>query len=399
MESTSELESPKEFFYWSTLAALSAIAADNVCLPRRYFKTYPNIYVMLVADSGKRKGLPVALAKNFVTELDSTRVISGRSTIQAILSELAKAKSRENGKMLNTAKAFLVASEFSASLIEDPKAFDILTDLYDSHFYDKTPWTNMLKVGGVETLKNPCITTLGASNDTNLIDTLPRKTTRGGFLGRMFLVKSNERGKPNSLVFEQDDKEELKEDFNWKQFMPYLREVSNLKGEFKFDFGIARQADAWYKSQFYDETDDVTGFQNRIFDHILKVAMLLSLSRSLDMIITRDDLEESIDLCQLFTTNAKRITEGTGRSELGPLITLFVDEMLKAKDHEISKRKFLRKHYGDVTADVLPKIVDHCLQTKQVIHNYRNGEDFYQLSDEFVNAYEENKKRLEKRGK
>src|SRR5438874_2133996 len=86
-----EVETPKNFWYWSGLATISAILKDNVYLDRggsKDYRLYPNIYVMLYADSALRKGPPVSLAKNLVKKVNNTRVISGRSSIQGILKEL-----------------------------------------------------------------------------------------------------------------------------------------------------------------------------------------------------------------------------------------------------------------------------------------------------------------------
>jgi hypothetical protein len=84
-EQHQELESPKSFWYWSAIAALSAVVKDQVWLDRQIFKTYPNIYVMLHADSGLKKGPPISMAKQLVSPVKNTRIISGRSSIQGIL--------------------------------------------------------------------------------------------------------------------------------------------------------------------------------------------------------------------------------------------------------------------------------------------------------------------------
>ena len=114
----SELESPQSFWYWSGLCAISAVVKDQVYLERWAYKLYPNIYVMLHADSGLKKGPPVGLAKTLVKRVNNTRVISGRSSIQGILKELGTAQSTPgSGKVNAKSCGFIVASEFSSSLV------------------------------------------------------------------------------------------------------------------------------------------------------------------------------------------------------------------------------------------------------------------------------------------
>src|SRR3990167_58763 len=92
LASAEELESPRRYFLWSALTAISAVVKDSVWVNRGgAYNLYPNIYVILYGPSGLRKGLPIALARQMVTEVGNTRVISGRSSIEAIIQELATA--------------------------------------------------------------------------------------------------------------------------------------------------------------------------------------------------------------------------------------------------------------------------------------------------------------------
>ena len=142
----SELESPRNFWYWSGLAIISAVVKDQVWMDRAgAYNLYPNIYVMLHADSGLKKGPPVALAKDLVKRVNNTRIISGRSSIQGILKELGTAYTLPGGKVVNKSVGFVAASEFSSSIVSDPFAMTILTDLYDRQ-YNEGDYRSLLKM-------------------------------------------------------------------------------------------------------------------------------------------------------------------------------------------------------------------------------------------------------------
>src|SRR3990167_4237415 len=114
-----ELESPQSFWKWSALAALSAVLKDSVWIDRAgVFKTYPNIYVMLHADSGLKKGPPVNMAKQLVTLVGNTRIITGRASIQGILKELGTAQTKPGGVVNAKSVAFICSSELSSSIVE-----------------------------------------------------------------------------------------------------------------------------------------------------------------------------------------------------------------------------------------------------------------------------------------
>ena len=150
-----ELESPQSFWFWAGLSAMSATVKDNVWMERHAYKLYPNIYVMLHADSGLKKGPPVALAKDLVSRVNNTEIISGRSSIQGILKQLGTAESVKGGGIKTKSTGFICASEFSSSLVSDPVAMTILTDLYDRN-YNEGEWRSLLKM---ETFKlhNPTL--------------------------------------------------------------------------------------------------------------------------------------------------------------------------------------------------------------------------------------------------
>ena len=82
-----ELESPRSFWFWSALAAISAVMQDKVWLDRQIYKLYPNVYIMLHAESGLKKGPPISAAKQLVKPVNGTHIISGRSSIQGILKD------------------------------------------------------------------------------------------------------------------------------------------------------------------------------------------------------------------------------------------------------------------------------------------------------------------------
>src|SRR5215203_6897148 len=144
-----ELESPESFWRWSAIAAISAVVKDQVWLDRQIFNLYPNIYVMLHADSGLKKGPPVSMARQLVKAVNNTRIIAGRSSIQGILKDLGTGYTMPDGKIMMKAVAFICSSELSSSIVGDPVATKILTDLYDRQ-YNVGEWRSLLKMESFE---------------------------------------------------------------------------------------------------------------------------------------------------------------------------------------------------------------------------------------------------------
>src|SRR5690349_9206016 len=117
-----ESESPSSYWRWSAMAALSAVVKDKIWMDRHYYKLYPNIYVMLFGPSGIKKGPPVNMARKLVDQVNNTRVINGRSSIQGILKKLGESETKPGGYIINTSCGFICSSEMASSVVED-KAF------------------------------------------------------------------------------------------------------------------------------------------------------------------------------------------------------------------------------------------------------------------------------------
>ena len=200
-EQTMNAEAPRSFFVWSIFAAMSAVIKRNVYIERGgLFKTYPNLYVLLIGHSGLGKGLPVSKATELVSMLNTTRVINGRSSIQSIISELGRRNDTIRDDVSRvSAHGFISAPELAANFVSDPQCNTILTDLFDCHYHKN--WQNKLKSGN-DDLKNICVSMLAASNMPNLKKALQHSDYEGGFLGRCLQVHESIKFQSNSLLKE-----------------------------------------------------------------------------------------------------------------------------------------------------------------------------------------------------
>src|SRR4030095_1083278 len=117
---TKNSEAPRRYFYWAALSSVAAVTRRQVYLPRGDSKLFPNIFVLLIGKSGLRKGAPVNLAKHLVNAVNSTRVYSGRLSVQGIIADLSKTVTKKDQNTpITGAHGYLVASEFAAFMIKD----------------------------------------------------------------------------------------------------------------------------------------------------------------------------------------------------------------------------------------------------------------------------------------
>ncbi|HEY5445981.1 MAG TPA: hypothetical protein VIJ87_16235, partial [Pyrinomonadaceae bacterium] len=95
------------------------------------------------------------------------------------------------------------------------------------------------------------------------------------------------------------------------------------------------------------------GTLNRFGDSVLKVAMLLSLSRSPELYIDEDSMTLAIQYSEKLIGNVREMTHGKkGLSEAKNFKKVIIEELLARETHQISRAMLLKKmwaHYKDAT--------------------------------------------------
>lgn len=380
VNSTIEAESPERFQYWSALAALSAVAKKNVYIDRYYYKLYPNVYVFLVGRSGLRKGNPVTFCKKLVQEANVTRVILGRNSIQSVLKELGKAYSVEGGGVLQEAIGFMVSGELASFLVKDPEALTILTDLYDT-YANEPEWRNTLKTSGIDILKNPCLTLLGATNEEHFKEAVPATAIGGGFIARTLIVFEQNRRSINDLM----DKPIIVPDF--RQLACYLKEVSKCSGEMKISPEGKAEYRLWYRRISGSTQSDATGTLERMGDTVLKVAMLLSLADDISLEIGQIHIEEAVFRCEECITGMQRVTMGSGKSEDADVTAMVLQELLRRPEHKMTRKQLLTKFWGHMDYITLDRIAETLLRAGAITVTPAGKEVIYVMTKKTAEAY------------
>jgi len=364
----SHVETPVSWVWWSAVSAISAAAGNNYVLKtlKGDLIYRPNLYVMLLGDSGLGKGFPINRAKLLVQKANITRVIAGRSSIQAIVKELSTAKSSQNGKPpITDSRGFIVNGELSAAIIADVDSLAILTDLYDGHYNPE--WTNLLKGDGAEKLKNPYITALFGSSPAHFYDSIPQANIEGGYIGRNLIIYEEKRSKDVDLLDEvepeQGDTEKF-DDFLVPKYVPHLEKIASNTGRLIPSDQARGLFNSWRREWRQKQIPDKTGFLNRVPDHSLKVAMCLCLARSDSIgIISETDMRTAIEKVSGLVYANKKAAETSNENNLFVLHSRTILDILIAEEsHEMSRQKMLTRGYGKYNAFEFDAAIENLLE-------------------------------------
>lgn len=363
----SHVETPQSWLWWSFISCISAAAGNNYYLTtlKGDLIYKPNLYIMLLGESGLGKGFPVNRAKLLVSKANVTRVIAGRSSIQAIVQELSRSKTVEGKPLITDSRGFIVNGELSTAIIQDPDSLTILTDLYDGHYNPE--WNNMLKGDGTEKLKNPYITALFGSSPAHFYDSIPQANIEGGYIGRNLIIYEEKRSQDVDLLdIESEESTTEADKFDnliAPKYVPHLDKIFKHKGKLVPSSTARELFNAWRRKWRASQTYDKTGFLNRVPDHVLKVSMCLALaSYDFTGVISELDIEDAIEKVTSLVYANKRTTEGRGPDPLAVATKCVLDYLLAATGQEMSRKQLLWKGYGQYNSFTLDQIMENLLE-------------------------------------
>jgi len=393
---SSHVETPESWLWWSSLTCISAAAGNNYHLTtlKGDLIYRPNLYVMLLGESGLGKGYPINRAKLLVQKAGVTRVIAGRSSIQAIVQELSRTRTIEGKAPIGDSRGFIVNGELSTAIIQDPDSLTILTDLYDGHYNPE--WTNLLKGDGAEKLKNPYITALFGSSPAHFYDSIPQANIEGGYIGRNLIVYEEKRRQDVDLLdIEKEDESEI-DKFNEEvvpKYVPHLSMINSKKGQLKPSEDARRFFNTWRKKWRDTQTHDKTGFLNRVPDHVLKVSMCMSLANwDFSGEISQLDIEEAISRVTNLVYSNKRTTEGRGPDPLAASTKVVLDYLIAAPDNKIVRKNLLWRGYGVFNSFTLDQIAENLIEMgwmkRKKIGSGKGIDWEYELSGEPLTSYQ-----------
>lgn len=386
LEYSHDSESPTSFWRWAGFAIIAALLRDNVYWYNKTRKTVPNLYVILVADSGAhRKGTPIDAAHYIVSKFKGYNTMRGRMSPQGLLEHLSKIENK-NGQMVSGGTTFICSDELSGSFVKDDGALvPILTDIYE--FREIFPYT--LRSMSF-TVKNLCVNLLGASNDTLLKRIYTEEALYGGLLARTFVVIPNETRPANTLW---SDMEKTKEEME-AIIAPLLQELeplTKLKGKVIFKPDAQEFYDSWYINlrNHYISKPDKTGVLARLHTGVLKVATIIAADETKKIEVNLEHIKKAIDECIILLKGYELLVmkASSDKAQIGGL---FLSDLYEHKG-TVERGDFLRRHFLEVTTDLLDEVTTRLQQAGLITASANfSGEITYLITDKGRAVFERN---------
>ena len=371
-------ESPESYHFWSAATIVAAALKRHVWCPRGTYRLYPNMYTILVGKPGLGKGAALLPAINMLKKSSAAHFLSGRITIEWVLEKLAKGfngpmpASSGNGAMtLGTESSVLLFSpEFNVFVSASGHTLKVLTDLWDSR---EGKWEYGTRHSGEYELNDPCVSLLAGCTPDALIELIPSASVGGGFTRRVNFVFASDASK---LIPWPNEDLPIHEGL-WKD----LRLISLLAGKFTWEPEAIQLFEDYYRKtrgNIADFQDEATAsYETSMFAHAIKLAMVLSASRSNDLVISTTDWLEAVLRIDKCGETVKKVFRAVGSSDLAGVSDRFL-RYIEVRG-VVSRQDVLANNWQYMTRQDLDMVVATMVAGGIIEEIYQGNQVLYRL--------------------
>jgi hypothetical protein len=273
-------EIPGIFALWCGLYSISMCLGRGVWIDMGTYIIYPNLYVVLVASSGRcRKSTAIGIPERLAEQMEPMKpnIISQSITMQAIFDGLKVVDTTDVQQfMKEKCVGYVIADELSTFLNKTSYQMGIaplLIQLYDC----KRNVRNQTKARGTEELTDTCMGILGGTTIDWIRDAIPPNAVGGGLTSRICFVYSADPGNPVSITRRTEKLRKTEE-----EVLKMLQYFTTIQGEAIMspaaEAFMEKEYIKFYKGTTWFHNRYLSGYASRRQAHMQKLALLYSVA-------------------------------------------------------------------------------------------------------------------------
>jgi hypothetical protein len=279
-----ESEAPNNYHRWCGLSTLSSIIGREVFLPFGHKPIYPNQYILLMGAPGTRKSSAISISKELLTKAGYTTFAKDRSSKERFFSDMVKKVDLDDidleALVLDSPSEVLISNGEFLDFIGQGD-MDFLTAL--TNLWDNLPVYEHPKLHGKSVfIHKPTVNILGGATVKGLGMAIPPEALGTGILSRLLLIHAEPTDK--KITFPEEVPEEASD-----QIVESLMKIrTDIKGRVGRTKEVETVLDKMYKKYPGLEDSRFSDYTSRRFTHLLKLTMLLTISRHSTTITVED---------------------------------------------------------------------------------------------------------------
>lgn len=375
-----QTEIPEIFQFWCGLAALSGALGRRLWIDRGVFTIYPNLYVVLVAGSGRcRKSTSISIASRLLRTIEPPiNIIAQKITNEALIETLRVIHMEDQKALLReTCEGFIIASEFSTFL--NRKSYESGLGSSLIAFYDcEDPFEYRTRGRGSEMLRNTCLGLLAGTTIHSIRTAIPMNAVGEGLTSRICFVSVDVAPPPVAITRTSKEKKHLHGMLERR-----LQEVSRIRGEVV----LSDEAEEFHEklyNEFYESSPFwidplMSGYASRRFIHLQKLAMLFMVSEGDELVVQKRHVTFANNILRQSEVDMQKVVRMIASSDQGILVDLILSQVTKAG--RITRTDLLRSLSHRVGTKELSELIETLVHTGQIQSSVINEKIGYELVD------------------
>lgn len=370
LDYTDNSEPPELFRLWVAISAISSALQRKCFLPWGTLTFYPNMYIVLVAPSGKaRKGTAIGPGMELIENLGipmAAEAITREALIQTLGAAQTSTPDPTSGDIHTHSSLTIISPELTVFLgYQNHQLMSDLTDWYDC----RSKWTYRTKNMGTDDVLGVFVNLLGATTPDLIRTTLPLDAIGGGLTSRIIFVFEPRKGKTVAAPFLSQKEKILGADL-----MHDLEQINLMSGKFQMTQGALALWVEWYTENseinIFDDTR-FDGYTERRPNHVMKLSMIISAARRDGLRIEKQDLKDAISLLERTEVKMPLVFAGVGRSATADLISELMADI--GNNKEVTLKELTMRYYRDCDYRQLEGILQTIEKTGfcSIIHEER----------------------------
>ena len=366
-------EAKEHLILWSGLYALSSALRRRVKVPKELLGSwtiYPYLYIVVVAPPGKaRKTTTVGYAEELLKQTPSVKLADDEFTQQSMMNDLSKS---DDGSMSILAGELEDIIRPSGDMI-----YGFLTSIFDGK--GKHSYKTISRKQEIAT--NPCINLL-ACTVPEYIAAMPVSVISGGWASRVIFLF--EEGVRRRKFFYTDPAEKqyfLTQPDREKRLIEDLAYIATmLEGSFKIESRkTEKHIEDWYiatADNFPLDDYKTHGYFERKPAHVMKVAMLLHIAYSDQLIITKADFDRALEIVGNTEKTLPKVFRAVGMNPYASMTDRIV-EYVNEKGRIPRKDLLVHFYHATPTIAMLSDIIGGLIAMEKIDYDEVDTKIYY----------------------
>lgn len=338
-------EAPESFHLWTGLFTLASVMKRRVRVPKRVLGTWevhPTLFIIFVAPPGKaRKSTTAQYSEDLLSEIPIINRCATSITKEQLLKKLSE---------MDDSALSIFSSEFAMFIQKSGfDMYDVLT-----HLFDANRDVSVETIGRpLDFAEKPCVNLLACTTPEWVGNSMPEQVIGGGFASRVIFV-FEEKSRRSKLYYRPGE-------LDWDKLNglrnDLLEDLTHLATVIDGDFEIDSEAmdfmesvdgtQGWYpkhNARDISANPRLQGYYERKPAHIHKLAMLLHLAYSDELVLTLPDMQGAIAILDELEAKLPRTFENVGKN----IFAVDMSRMLEFIRHrgQVSKRDVLANFHN-----------------------------------------------------